>query len=280
MKPYQSAQDVWWRLRHDSGGDGGVAAVYCETSPDGRSWTPFTDAEIGLEIHGLPPPKSVHMRITVGHGPGDSSPGQLVLANLSGGGGGSWCTASSFTDDFSKSNAPDLPVGWDNAGTNNGGTYDQDGGTLNLHVGPGNVTADYGSSAAYDMTGQRISLQVLSVVPVADGQSTFALSTGPYNTLTWSLNQEMFSCSLSGQSYVLKASPPPLPAWISFKENAGAVSCDLLSDAGSWMSLGSFTLADGGLDPSAVGVTIGASGGGAGGQLETMSFANYNLGPP
>lgn len=275
MFPYLPATQRWWRLRHESAGGG---TVYCETSQDGQQWTsPFQPWH--LSVLSIPSPTAVKF-VLLTHGT-VGTPDELKVANLNyGAASGSWCKASSFTDQFTTPAMPtNLPVGWGNAAINPPGSVDQAGDTLNFHlVGAPGASSYYQSSTACDMRGERISVQILSPLPAdTDAKQALQITNDPKNFVSLELTQNGLICNLKG-SPVGKTSIQSFPAYVSFREQHGVLTCELYRNMG-WESFGTAT---GGVDPSAVDVrllTVDPTTPPDGG-APVVSFDNYNIPPP
>jgi hypothetical protein len=269
--PYDATTQHYWQIRESQG------TIYCETSPDGTTWSPAGSFDVAQSD--LATPSGLGVLIAASTPAGMAAPGVFEIDNLNGGlpPTGVWCPALSYTDDFPATGPVPGPAWIRSYITDPKDSYDQAGGTLNLHFGADASTGlGYESSVAYNMTGQRVSLQVLSLVTLAEGTAFFVVSNDTNANVYWDMHSDGFSCvyDADGQSGTIwQGEAPALPAWVGLRESGGRVYCEIYQN-GSWTSHGSTA---GALDATRADITLGASAGMPGSFLG--KFAHYNLGP-
>ncbi|APR80061.1 Hypothetical protein A7982_05408 [Minicystis rosea] len=272
---YDPVKHRFWKLRESQG------TIYCETSPNGTTWDDAGSFALAPSLLG----EARNMRVKLYAGAPDhaAAPGAFRFDNLNGGTPpqGHWCRADSYSDDFAAST--DIPgPAWQRWYTNNDtDTLDQTGGTVNFHFGEEEYTGvGYGSSGAYDMTGQRVSLELLQLPASTQAEAYFGVGVDNNNNVFWTLTSDRFECAYDGSdiSYhtIWMGAAPALPAWVGFHEESGRVYCDILEN-GTWKSYGS---AEGIIDPQAADVFFGAySYTGLPLGKYQMVVDNYNLPP-
>lgn len=269
---YDPSQHQYWQLREDQG------TLHCETSPDGASWSEFGSYDLALSLLGAP--SAIAVRFYAAAPDQVAMPGALRFDDLNGGGpaAGVWCPAQSYSDAFG--DAANLPgAAWVNAWDWNGGSYDQAGDQLNLRAINEQSGAGYGSSVSYDLTGQRIAVQVLAFPsdPLVD--IYFGEGNNDNFEVYWDLRATGASCQYdeSGSNHgIWQGQPLALPAWISLREEGGQTYCEVLEN-GAWKPYGSVS---GVVDPTHVDVFLGlyAEQGLTAGAY-SGSFDGYNLPP-
>ncbi len=167
-----------------------------------------------------------------------AEPGPFAFDNLNGGTGptGSWCKAGSYSDAFAETT--DLPgAAWLRPATwTRTATASTRRGARSTSTWQGvREQRGYGSSGAYDMTGERIALQIpqLPVPPQGEAYSAWASTATPTCTdahqrrLRVLLRRVRRLVSPSGKA------APALPVWIGFREADGRIHCEILED-GAW----------------------------------------------
>ena len=272
---YDPVQHRFWQLREDKG------TVYCETSPDGSSWKSAGSFPLAPSL--LAEPSNMRVRIaavTPGNLP---SPGVFRFDNLNGGKAptGSWCPIKSYTDDFAES--ADVPgPAWQRWYTSTDtDSINQSGGTVNFHFGKEeDSSVGYGSSGSYDMTGQRVTLQILQLPTSMQGEAYFSVGHDGTANIFWTMTAGGLECAYDGPDIdyhtIWKGQMPSLPAWLGFREEDGRVFCEVL-EGGTWQPYGS---ANDIIDPKQLDVYFGAtsySGLQLGSHLAVMD--GYNLAP-
>jgi hypothetical protein len=269
--PYDPTTQRYWQIRESAG------TIYCETSQDGTTWVPAGSFDV-VESE-LAAPSGLRVAITATTPADVEAPGVFDVDDLNGGlpPAGVWCPALSYTDDFPAAGPVPGPA-WDRSYTNDStDSYDQMGGTLNLHFGADSSSGvGYGSSVAYDMTGERVSVQVLALPTLADG-TVFLFTSNDDNTYVfWHMSADGFSCGyVANGDYptIWQGQAPALPAWVGLRESGGSVYCEIYQ-SGSWQSYGSV---EGAIDTTRADVYLGAAEISPGSYLGVLG--NYNLAP-
>src|SRR5262249_33049707 len=139
-------------------------------------------------------------------------------------------------------------------------------------------------SVAYDMTGERVSLQALTAPPPIVGYAYFSVNNSASDVF-WRMSSDEFSCRYNvpmvGMDQILwQGTPPPLPAWVGLRESDGGISCEILEGSPpswTWKSYG--TVPPGTVDPKRVDVQIGAYHEANDAGSFVVSYDNYNLPP-
>jgi hypothetical protein len=271
---YDATKHRYWQLRESQG------TIYCETSPDGSTWSAAGSFDVVQSL--LAPPTGVRLVITAST-PGGMAPGVFQFDNLNGGQAptGVWCPALSYTDSFSATEPVPGPA-WDrDYKSDSSDSYDQTGGTLNFHFGADSSSSvAYESSVAYDMTGQRVSLQAIKLATMAQGSVFLGVSNDDNTDVYWQMQSDGFACLYDANGMnptIWQGQAPMLPAWVGLRESNGAIYCDIY-EGGAWKSMGSI---GGTMDAKRVDVTIGTfEDDGTTPGSYTASVDNYNLGPP
>jgi hypothetical protein len=278
---YDSSKHQYWQLREQSG------TIHCEASADGMTWTSV--GSIAATSAPLPP-SAIRVRFRARAPTAATMPGTFAVKDLNGGGvappTASWCKVSTLTDDFSDADASSdkwdrawskLPIskteGWDYGSQN-----------LNLNFGE---NADSGvfyvTSRAYDMTGQRVSVEVLNTVDYSSGVVQFGVGNGGALVL-WTLWFHGFECDTYvpgiGVTPHHSGTPSlPVPQWVSLRESGGQISCEMLvaaADGGmTWQTIDVVTPA---FDASAVDISLTAYAGNTYGPWKA-TFDNVDLPP-
>jgi hypothetical protein len=267
--PYDGTKQRYWALREDQG------TIFCEASPDGKTWTTVGSIDLAKAVLGA----VSGVRVDIGACANNAAmPGTFVFTNLNGGQPptGVWCKASSYTDAF-PAGAMVPGAAWDRSDTSGNGSFDQMGGAVDFHYGASGSDAYYESSVAYDMTGERVSIEVLSAPPSKQATTFFFVANDGNTDVFWNVGSDVFTCGYDGAqpSQTLWQGPAPaLPAWISLRESGGTIYCEIL-EGSTWKSYGSLV---GTVDPKRVDVEIGGSVNGMVGSYAS-SFAKYNLPP-
>ncbi len=265
-KPYLASTAAYWRLREDQG------TIHCEISPDDVAWSEV--GHVDLLSAGIPLATHVRADLRVESPGGVNSGGTFRFGALNGGQGpkGSWCKAGSLTDDFSATTIP-TPA-WDRAYHYGSSSYDTAGGALNLHQSDG--VLGYSTASSYDVTGERIAVEITALPDPSQGQAYFRLAVGS-SLIGWQMDAQTFLCNTAGQNTgtLYQGAAPELPVWVSIRESGGELFCETLDVLGgtAWKTKGSAT---GVLDATQVDVTIFT--GRVGGSF-TASFDGYNLPP-
>lgn len=272
---YDAAAARYWQIRESQG------TIYCEISPDGATWTAAGSFDVAQSE--LASPTGVRVEISASTPSGASAPGVFEFTNLNGGGPatGVWCPALSYTDSFPASGPVPGPA-WDRSYTGEKtDSYDQTGGTLNFHFGADSSSSlAYESSVAYDMTGERVSIQVLQLPTMAQGVVYLDVSNDGGTDVYWNMDSDGFSCAYDSDGSnptIWQGEAPALPAWIGLRESGGAVYCEIYEN-GAWKSYGSI---GGTMDTKRADVLIGTfeNSNSTPGNYEAV-LAGYNLGPP
>lgn len=275
--PMQQAYDPvahrWWQLREDQG------TIHCETSPDGATWSDAGSFDVGPSQ--LAVPSAVRVQLYAETPNAKSMPGAFAFDNLNGAtpSTGSWCKASSYTDDFD--DLPSVPgPAWDRSYANNGDSYDQMGDTLNLHWGSNDSSnLGYASTVAYDLTGERVTVEILQLPSPSPGDTYFSIGNADQLDVYWVANQGGFKCgyeNTGGSHTIWQGLAPALPAWIGLRESGGKIYCEIL-EGGTWKSYGSI---GGVVDATAVDVFLGAYAySGSMPQDSVSVFDGYNQAP-
>jgi hypothetical protein len=279
---YDAAKHQYWQLSEQSG------TIHCEASADSTTW-----ASVGSFAATSAPlaPSAIRVRFRAQAPMATPDAGSFEVTDLNGGGGApstaSWCNVSTLTDDFSDAAAShdkwdrawtQLPMspteGWDYAGQH-----------LNLRFGESDASAVYyTTSRAYDITGQRVSLEVLSSVGFGDGQVRFAVGNGS-GLVLWTMWEGGFECDTyvpgKGLSQLQTATPslPNNPQWVSLRESDGGISCEMLVQAGDGgMTWQTIAVATPSFEPTTVDVSISATAGSTYDHW-TATFDNVDLPP-
>lgn len=246
---YEPTQHRYWQIREDQG------TVHCEVSPDGSSWSSAGSFSLASALLG--PPSAVSVSIYAGTPSNVAMPGEFHFDNLNGGGPatGSWCKAATATDDFPDSS--DLPgPAWNRSYTYGGASFDQHNDQLNFRTSSPDSGAGYGSTVSYDITGQRVAIQVLSVPSAEESGIFFGEGNNDAFEVYWDLDKDGASCSYdeNGNSHTIWSGAPfNLPVWVSLRESGGKTFCEVY-EGGMWKTLGSVT---GVVDPTHVDVYMG-----------------------
>jgi hypothetical protein len=273
--PYDATTAHYWQISESQG------TIYCEISPDGTTWTAAGSFDVAQSE--LASPTGVRVEISASTPSGASAPGVFQFTNLDGGGPatGVWCPALSYTDSFPASGPVPGPA-WDRSYTSDKtDSYDQTGGTLNFHFGADSSSSvAYESSVAYDMTGERVSIQVLELPTMAQGVVYLDVSNDSATDVYWNMDSDGFSCAYDANGSnptIWQGQAPTLPAWVGLRQSGGAVYCEIY-ESGAWKSYGSI---GGTMDTTRADVMIGTyeNSDSTPGSYEAV-FAGYDLGPP
>jgi hypothetical protein len=270
--PYDPVAHRHWRLREAQGD------IFCETSPDDATWTAF--GTIHLAASQIAEPSAVRIQLHAALPPMVATQEAFLVDDVHGGPGpAAWCKASSLTDTF-----PDvLPIpgnAWDRAWTNQSGdSYDQAGDAVNFHFGTSGWSgASYQTSAAYDMTGERVTIQILAVP--AQGEAGFAIGNDDTHQVYWSLDATSITCSYdtpTSTKDIWSGALPALPLWLGLRESGGKIHCELLQ-GGTWVDHA--TTPGGVFDPTRTDVDFGTWYPSSTPTTEQVAtFDDYNLCP-
>lgn len=247
--PYDPDEHRFWQLREDQG------TIFCETSKDGASWTSIGSFEIGASL--LPVPSAIQVVIYSGTPDHVGAPGNFRFDDLNGGGPatGGWCRAQSYTDDFNAGS--DLPPpAWLRSYDYNGASYDHTGEQLNFHVSNSDSGAGYQSSVSYDITGQRIAIEVLAVPDDANAGVYFGEGNNDDFEVYWDMSVDGIRCAYddNDQSHTIwQGQPLSVPTWVGLREAGGKTYCEIFEN-GAWKSYGSAAVP---VDPTHVDVYFG-----------------------
>jgi hypothetical protein len=269
---------AYWRLREAQD------VVHCEVSADGTTYTEIGFIDVMAALVG--PTDAMRIRVSAGEPPNVATASTFTFDELRGSApAGSWCKATSFTDDF-----PPLasypPPAWDRSWAyNTTDGWDQASGTLNLHFGTttdASGEAQYRTAAAYDMTGQRIVVEVLEVPPVDKGRAYFQAANADGPAFLWHVGADGLSCqsydSNGGHGLFSSSTAPTFPLWLGLREQGGWYFCDVY-ESGAWKPYASTPVSQG-PDPTHVDLVLGgwndtASPSG----LQVVRFDKLDLGP-
>ena len=271
--PYDPVSAAYWRLSETPG------TIHCDTSPDGVTWTEINT--VNLSITPLAEPSAIRVQLQVVMNGANTVAGEAHFTDLNGGGTppGHWCPVSTLTDTFGSAGSP--PGAWDRSYATATATITQDGGTLNLvdanGVGPGHI-----SSAAYDLTGERVSVAAVALPTSAEGTAVFQVNNGNAY-MRWSLHSDTSYCgyqTATGSGNLWQGTLPPAPAFVGMRESGGRVYCTLLvpGDGGPavWEDLGSISM---GVDVTALDINLSTYSTTGNTSTWGASFKDYNLPP-
>jgi hypothetical protein len=279
---YDPTADALWQLRESSG------TIFCEVSKDGNAWTTLGSFSEGAG--GPAPPAGVHVAITAAVETSTPSPGTFSFTNLNGGGTptGTWCKATTITDDFSGPTAPNDT--WDRVRVGDaahGDAWDQIGGKLNLHFGEtASSYANYTASRAYDMTGERMAVEVTAADIYNDGAAELWVGDANMSVywIVWSDGAQCISDTAAGSSaFLANLSTQSIPTWVSLRESGGIIYCEQLEPDGdggmAWKVRGQTSAP---WHPTAVDVSLSAAASTSNSSIRgnyLVSFDNMNLPP-
>jgi hypothetical protein len=270
--PYDPNDHRYWQIREDQG------TIHCETSKDGASWSSV--GSFGLAASSLPAPSAIAVYIYAGTPDHISMPGEFRFDNLNGGGpaGGRWCRSDSYTDDFSLSTDPPGPA-WLRAYDYNGAGFDQVVEQLNFRSPNTDSGAGYQSSVSYDMTGQRVSMEVVTVPQGPGAGLYFGAGNNDDFEIYWDIADDRIACGYDDQDqgHTIWQGPPLAgPTYLGFREADGKTYCEVFEN-GTWKSLGFMT---GTVDPTHVDVYMGMwVGSSADPDDRVGTFDDYNIAP-
>lgn len=269
---YDPIAHRYWQIREDQG------TIHCETSPDGSSWSEFGAYDLGPSLLGAP--AAIRVQLYAATPDQVAMPGAIHFDNLNGGGPatGGWCPAQSYTDPFA--DAAKLPgPAWLRSYDYGGASYDQGGDQLNFRATDAQSGTGYQSSVSYDLTGQRLAIQVVALPTDPHLGLYFGEGNNDSFEVYWDINPDGASCQYddAGNNHTIwQGLPLTLPAWISLRESGGKTYCEVLED-GAWKPYGAVS---GVVDPTHVDVFMGlyANQGLPSGNY-VGSFDDYNLPP-
>jgi hypothetical protein len=270
---YDPVTHAYWKLREDQG------TIYCETSTDGSTWTPFGSFNLAGGL--LAPASALRLLAYAGVPAMTATPGQFVIDDLHGGPlPASWCPITSYTDGFA--DMPNLPgPNWDRSWTDQStDSFDQQGDQLNFHFGTDvGSSAGYQSSVAYDLTGQRTTLQFIKIHPAGMTGQFFAVGNDDNHDIYWEFKSGKLTCSYdndNGNFDLWTTNTPTLPLWLGIRESGGLSYCEVY-EGGMWKTKASIANP---MDVTAADVVIGTfTWGNAPVGADVASVDGLNLGP-
>jgi hypothetical protein len=289
QKEYDPVTDVHIQLRESDN------QIYCETSPDGITYTSFGSFPLDM-VQSIPPIVQVAVVTRSVSAPLPS--GQFRFDELRGGpvgpSGASWCPSSAISDDF---NSVSARHEW-RTFADSTGNFSQANQQLDLTCGTEQYDqAYYMSRAAFDMMGRAITVKVLDVPPLATPTEEYVMNfviTRPDSAITqvgwlgFDLREDSITVKtrVQGQSSGNLSSPfppPPLPYWLRMSQTS---SDNILFEVGElknsvveWTSHGSVVATDY-IDLRAVVPQLRLSNSKMSGKNTTVSFDDFNIPPP
>ena len=261
-----------WRLREDGG------VVHFETSPDGQAWTsrattaaPTWAAFAAVEI-------------SAGRWDNDTASvpvGAARIASVNGGTPrGSYCKASSLTDDFAIDGPAGLP--WLRSFDDGTCAVRQAGGRAVIDAPAGSRRCALVSSAAYDLDRSAVSVQAVAVPAPAAAAAYLAAFEDDDSYVE--LVVQAGACLVNRNDDLVQTQLPCTTAypagtlyWRIASPAAGVVEYDVSPDGENWTQV--LRDAESTVDLSAVDIELGFRAPPAGTD-SGLRFDNYNLLPP
>jgi hypothetical protein len=172
-EPFKRMDHRFMRFRESAG------TIFFETSHNGSDWS----EQVDLDITEVFDPEFTF--VYFGGNTGTSSPGAIVrVARVYAepAGSGAPCAIASLSDDFEDGTRGNVwGLGWNNPGC----TLDEASAELTIGCSSASYTSSaYGTSAAYDLTGSSVSVELSDVPdPSEDAWMTFAVTRPEADTL-------------------------------------------------------------------------------------------------